>query len=237
MQTETQSEMLAARSCRIQRHRSIGPLRLRCYNPTIQGKRRLLYRVNDDSQAQNDSNTSTLVLLLAVGWFISLWSLGECVHFRGPLPNPCGWLTEPQKFSRTPVKNHWFNAWDRSTTAAAYELCCNDLLIILVGPLMRIGAYWCVVNSVFTHCGPQYAKVRFSRAPIRRIGALPHTLTTGLFLSVCLPVWPPEENYFSAAVCANVLSLKPARGGASRFRLTAEITSRIVRQKRTIDYS
>jgi len=43
---------------------------------------------------------------------------------------------------------------------------------------MRIGAYWCVVNSVFTHCGPQYAKVRFSRAPVRRIGALPHTLTT-----------------------------------------------------------
>jgi len=44
--------------------------------------------------------------------------------------------------------------------------------------LIRIGAYWCVVNSVFTHCGPQYAKVRFSRAPIRGIGALPHTLTT-----------------------------------------------------------
>ena len=44
---------------------------------------------------------------------------------------------------------------------------------------MRIGAYWCVVNSVFTHCGPQYAKLGFARAPIRRIGAVPHTLTTG----------------------------------------------------------
>src|SRR6218665_1537028 len=166
MQTETQSEMLAARSCRIQRHRSIGPLRLRCYNPTIQGKRRLLYRVNDDSPAANDSNTSTLVLLLAVGWPISLWSLGECLHFRGPLPNPCGWLTEPQRFSRTPVKNHWFNACDRSTTAAAHELSCNDLLNNFSWPL---DAYWCAVNSVFTHSGPQYAKVRFSRAPIRCI--------------------------------------------------------------------
>ena len=122
---------------------------------------------------------STLVLLLAVGWPISLWSLGECLHFRGPLPNPCwGWLTEPQRFRRTPVKNHWFNTCNRSTTAAAYELCCNDLLKNFSGPLMRTGAYWCVVNSVFTHCGPQYVKVQFSRAPIRRIGALPHTLTT-----------------------------------------------------------
>src|SRR6218665_3574838 len=118
---------------------------------------------------------STLVLLLAVGWPISLWGLGECLHVRGPLLNPWGWLTEPQRFGRTPVKNHWFSTCDRSITAAAYELCCNDLLNNFSGPL---DAYWCVVNSVFTHCGPQYAKVRFSRVPIRRIGALPHTLTT-----------------------------------------------------------
>src|SRR6218665_2610620 len=40
-----------ARSCRIQSHRSIGPLRLRpAYNPTP-------YRVNDDSPAANDSNS------------------------------------------------------------------------------------------------------------------------------------------------------------------------------------
>src|SRR6218665_175404 len=40
-----------ARSCRIQSHRSLGPLRLRsAYNPTP-------YRVNDDSPAANDSNS------------------------------------------------------------------------------------------------------------------------------------------------------------------------------------
>src|SRR6218665_465576 len=66
---------------------------------------------------------STLVLLLAFGWPISLWSLGECLYFRGPLPNRWGWLTEPQGFGRTPVKNHWFNAWDRSTTACKHSPC------------------------------------------------------------------------------------------------------------------
>src|SRR6218665_937032 len=81
--------------------------------------------------------------LLACGWPISLWSLGECLYFRGLLPNFWGWLTEPQQgFGRTPVKNHWFNTGDRSTTAAAYELCCNDLLNNFSGPL---DAYWCVL--------------------------------------------------------------------------------------------
>jgi len=31
---------------------------------------------------------STLILLLAVGWPISLWSLGEYLYFRELLPNP-----------------------------------------------------------------------------------------------------------------------------------------------------
>src|SRR6218665_1618876 len=132
---------------------------------------------------------STLVLLLAVGWPISLWSLGECLHFRGPLPislwslgeclhfrgplpislwslgeclyfrgplpNRWGWLTEPWGFGRTPVKNHWFNTCDRSTTAAAYDLCCNDLLNNFSGPH---DAYWCVVNSVLLTVGPNTLK-------------------------------------------------------------------------------
>src|SRR6218665_1066605 len=128
-------------------------------------------------QLQMTVNLSTLVLLLLA--YFTLESGRMFINFRGHLPNPWGWLTEPQGFGRTPVKNHWFNTCDRSTTAAAHELCCcNDLLNNFSGPLMRIGAYRCVVNSVFTHCGPQYAKVRFYRAPIRRIGALPHTLTT-----------------------------------------------------------
>src|SRR6218665_1542599 len=85
---------------------------------------------------------STHTLLLAVIWPISLWSLGECLYFRGPLPTPWGWLDEPQGFGRTSVKNHWFNTCDRSTTAAVYELCCcNDLLNNFSGLL---DAYWCV---------------------------------------------------------------------------------------------
>src|SRR6218665_2688479 len=55
----------------------------------------------------------TLFLLLVAGWPKesyswpqSLWTLHECLCFRGPLPNPWGWLTEPLGFGRTPVKNH-----------------------------------------------------------------------------------------------------------------------------------
>src|SRR6218665_2184276 len=171
-----QSEKHAARSCRIQSHRSIGlyAYALHCQQP---------YRVNDDSPAANDSNSfrprSSLGCWLA---YFTLES-GRMLIFQRTYAKPVGWLNKPKGLGRTPVKNHWFNTGDRSTTAAAYELCCSDLLNNFSGPLMRTGAYWCVVNSVFTHCGPQYAKVRFSRAPIRRIGAFPHTLTTAFVLS------------------------------------------------------
>ena len=75
------------------------------------------------------------------------------------------------------INKHWtFHfVWQFLKTLIALCCLCSQ---VLVGPLMRIGAYWCVVNSVFTHCGPQYAKLGFVRAPIRRIGAVPHTLTT-----------------------------------------------------------
>src|SRR6218665_99417 len=36
----------------------------------------------------NDSNSSTLLLLVVAGWPQSLWTLHECLYFRGPLPNP-----------------------------------------------------------------------------------------------------------------------------------------------------
>ena len=49
----------------------------------------------------------TALLLLVAGWPQSLWTLHECLYLRLPLPNPWGWLTEPQGFGRTPVKNHW----------------------------------------------------------------------------------------------------------------------------------
>ena len=61
---------------------------------------------------------------------------------------------------------------DRSTMAALYELCLQPSFS---GPLHE---YWCIVNNVFTHCGPQYIKFGFSRAPVRCVGAVPQTLTT-----------------------------------------------------------
>ena len=101
---------------------------------------------------------STLVLLLAVGWPVSLWSLGECLHFRGPLPNPWGWLTEPQRFGRIPVRTTGLtHAIDQPRQQRMSSAAAMILLNNFGGPL---DAYWCVVKSVFTHC------------------ALPHTLTT-----------------------------------------------------------
>jgi hypothetical protein len=57
--------------------------------------------------------------------------------------------------------------------------CCQ----ISLGPFMRTGAYWCVVHGDFTQYGPKHVQFGFFRAPIRRVGAVPHTLTTDLFHS------------------------------------------------------
>jgi hypothetical protein len=56
------------------------------------------------------------------------------------------------------------------------QLCIYELWLLprFIGPLH---AYWCVVHGVFTQYGPQHVQFDFFRAPIRRVGAVPHTLT------------------------------------------------------------
>src|SRR6218665_1365142 len=66
--------------------------------------------------------TPPTLLLLVVSWPQSLWTLHECLYFRGPLPNPWGWLTEPLGFGRTPVKNHWARLWSGCRTSERTSL-------------------------------------------------------------------------------------------------------------------
>jgi hypothetical protein len=65
--------------------------------------------------------------------------------------------------------------------------CCQVLLPSFIGPLH---AYWCVVYGVFTQYGPQHVQFGFFRAPIRRVGAVPHTLTPGNYLHVSAQLQP-----------------------------------------------
>src|SRR6218665_3100964 len=127
-----QSEKHAARSCRIQSHRSIGlyAYALHCLQP---------YRVNDDSPAANDSNS--FHTRSPLGYWLAYFTLksGRIFIFQRTFAEPLGLA---HRTPGTPAKNHWLNTGDRSTTAAAYELCCNDLLNNFSGPL---DAYWCVL--------------------------------------------------------------------------------------------
>src|SRR6218665_396966 len=100
------------------------------------------YRVNDDSPAANDSNSfhllSSLVCWLA---YFTLKS-GRMFIFQRTSAEPLGLAHRTPRIRSNTIKNHWFNTCDRSTTAAAYDLCCNDLLNNFSGSL---DAYWCVL--------------------------------------------------------------------------------------------
>src|SRR6218665_3309621 len=101
-----QSEKHAARSCRIQSHRSIGLYALHCLQP---------YREKDDSQAANENNS--VHPRSPLGCWMAYFTLesGRMFIFQRTSAEPLGLA---HRTPGTPAKNHWFNTGDRSTTAA-----------------------------------------------------------------------------------------------------------------------